>query len=273
MKNLRFLTAGLFAVTALAMFGWGQKGHDVTCFIAENHLTPTTKAAVEKILGGKSMVYYSNWLDNASHGKQYGYTKTWHYKNIDEGQLFEEAPLLETGDIVRAIPEQIKILKSDSYKEEDKFLAMKILIHLVGDIHQPMHMGHKSDLGGNQWNVKFFNGNSNLHSVWDSSLVEAGHKWTYTEWRDQIDRATPEEEAIILYEGNPENWGKECAAIAAEIYAKTPMDSKISYDYIAEWTPVVETQFLKGGLRLADILNSIYDPHYKGSNLIVSDEK
>ena len=74
---------------------------------------------------------------------------------------------------------------------------------------------------------------------------------------------------MILADGTPEKWGKECYLIASEIYDKTPADSNLSYDYVSEWTPVIETQLLRGGLRLADLLNSIYDPYYKGANLIV----
>lgn len=269
MKNLRSFAAGLLSVTAICAFGWGQKGHDTVCFIAENHLTPTTKAAVEEILDGKSIVYYANWLDNASHTPEYAYSKTWHYKNIDEGVDFDKAPLNEAGDIVLAIPEQVKVLQNDSASKEEKALALKILTHLMGDIHQPMHMGHLSDLGGNRWFVKFFRENSNLHTVWDSKLPEAAHKWSYTEWQQQIDRATPEVQLEIIKDGSPEKWGKECFAIATDVYNSTPRESTIEYNYIAEWTPVIETQFLRGGLRLADILNSIFDPLYDGANNFV----
>ena len=100
------------AFGSLTAFGWGQKGHDVTVYIAENHLTPTTYTAVTDLLDGKSMVYWANWLDNASHTPEYAYSKTWHYKNIDDGIKYEEAPLHEDGDVVRAIYEQIKILQN-----------------------------------------------------------------------------------------------------------------------------------------------------------------
>ncbi len=262
------LTGAIVGATSLSGFSWGQKGHDTVCFIAENHLTPTTKAAVESILGGKSIVYYSNWLDNASNTPEYAYSKTWHYKNIDKDVEYEKAPLLESGDVERAIPAQVAILQNPSTSEEEKNLAMKMLIHLVGDIHQPMHIGHASDRGGNQWTVKFFREPSNLHSVWDSKLLEAGHKWSYTEWQQQIDRASDLEIAEIIADGSAEKWGKECFEVATRVYDQTEKDSNLSYDYIAKWTPVIEQQLLKGGLRLADLLNSIYDPEYEGNNRI-----
>lgn len=269
MNYKSLVTTGLLSFSALMAYGWGQKGHDTTAFIAENHLTPITRAVIDDLLDGKSIVYYANWLDNASHTPEYAYSKTWHYKNIDEDQTFETAPLLESGDVVRAIYEQCAILEDPEAAREDKQLALKIVVHLLGDIHQPMHLGHASDLGGNRHIVKYFGRDSNLHSVWDSSVPESGHKWTYTEWQQQIDRVPRETEIEILKEGTPEKWAKESYLISKDLYDKTPQDMNISYDYIAEWTPVVEDQFLKGGLRLADLLNSIFDPYYTQYNLIV----
>ena len=263
------LVSGLFSFSSLMGFAWGQKGHDTTAFIAENHLTPITKAVIDDLLDGKSIVYYANWLDNASHTPEYAYSKTWHYKNIDEHETFENAKLLETGDIVRAIYEQTAILEDPSSSREDKQLALKMVVHLLGDIHQPMHMGRASDRGGNKHGIKYFGRDNNLHAIWDSSLPESAHKWTYTEWQQQIDRVSDDEEKKITYEGTPEKWAKETYEIASEVYAGTPENTNVSYDYIADWTPVIETQFLRGGLRLADLLNSIFDPYYSPNNLIV----
>lgn len=109
--------------------------------------------------------------------------------------------------------------------------------------------------------VKYFGHEKNLHSVWDSSIPESAHKWSYSEWQQQIDRAVPEEQAVIVA-GTPDDWAKETVSIAGDVYRYFPEGAKISYDGVAYWTPVVEQQFLRGGLRLAHILNSIYDPNY-----------
>lgn len=262
------LTIGM-AWVSLSAFGWGQKGHDVTVFIAENHLTPVAYANITELLDGKSMVYWANWLDNASHTPEYAYTKTWHYKNIDDGVEYEKAPLHPDGDVIRAIYAQVNILQDKNASKADKQLALKILEHVMGDLHQPMHMGHASDLGGNRWTVNYFGRDSNLHSIWDSSVPEAAHKWTYTEWNDQINRVSPLETSLILENGNPDKWGKETYEICKEVYSQTPEGTKISYDYVSNWTPTVEAQLLKGGLRLADILNSIFDPDYQPVNTFV----
>lgn len=258
LRNIALTAAA--AIAALPSFSWGQKGHDTVAFIAECHLSPEAKQAAEKLLGGKSIVYYSNWLDNASHTPEYAYSKTWHYKNIDADETFENAKVNDKGDIIVALRDQIKILSDTSATDADRSLALKMVVHFLGDIHQPMHLGHASDLGGNRWNVKYFRSPRNLHSVWDSNLVESAHKWSYTEWQQQIDRATPEEAEAILAIDTPEGWAQETYEIAKKVYEATPEDTNIEYNYIAEWTPVIENQFLKGGLRLAKVLNEALTP-------------
>lgn len=267
MKKL-YLSAA-FVCAFLNAFGWGQKGHDIVAYIGESHLTPTAKAEIDSLLDGYSIVYWANWLDNASHTKEFDYTKTWHYKNIDVGQTFDDAPLIPEGNIVDAIYRQVDVLQDPSADREEKSLALKMVVHFMGDIHQPMHMGRAKDRGGNSHPVAFFKRYSNLHSVWDTDILEASHAWSHTEWQREIDRATREDAEILVKNGNPSEWGKETYEICSRIYESTPQGINIEYDYIAEWTPVVEAQLEKGGLRLADVLNSVFDPEYSPLNSFV----
>lgn len=255
LKNILISSAVL---TSLSCFGWGQKGHDVVAYIAECHLTPEAKAAAEELLDGKSIVYYANWMDNASNTPEYAYTKTWHYKNIDADETYEKAKKNDKGDVVNAIQKQTLILNDTTRNKEERALALKMLVHFLGDVHQPMHLGHAKDLGGNRVDVQFFRNPKNLHGVWDTNLVEAAHKWSYTEWQQQIDRATPEEVTVITASNDPDVWAKETFELAKNIYEVTSPGSNIEYKYIAKWTPVIENQLLKGGLRLANLLNTIF---------------
>lgn len=254
------LAFSMVFITSMTAGAWSQKGHDTTAAIAEKHLTETTRNAVIELLDGKSPVYWANWLDNASHTPEYAYTKTWHYKNIDKGVKYSEAPLLDSGDIVRALDEQIAILDNPASSREKRQLALKIVIHLLGDIHQPMHTGHATDRGGNSWKVKLFKRDTNLHSVWDN-LPDNCHKWSYSEWVEQIDRPTQEEIQDILV-GDPNTWCEETYKIGRKVYEQTPENYSVNYDYFIKWAPTVEQQFLRGGLRLADILNTVFDPEY-----------
>ena len=255
MKKL--LLSCLTLAATLNLFAWGQKGHDVTAYIAEQHLTPEAAAALDRVLGGRSLVYYANWMDNASNTPAYAYSKTWHYFNIDAGETFESQPRNPNGDLLTAINGIVKRIKKGKLSPEEEFDQLRMLIHLVGDLHCPMHAGHATDRGGNQVPVLYFSRQTNLHSVWDTSLVESAHNWSYTEWQQQIDRI-PAEEAAAMQQGSFEEWFCETAAITGSIYEATPAGTKVSYDYINAMTPIIEQQFLRGGLRLAAVLNKLY---------------
>lgn len=258
---LRVLLTVVVMPSALSAFAWGQKGHDVTACIAERHLTPATKAAVDSIFGGRSLVYWANWLDNASHTPEYAYTKTWHYRNVDADKDYSSQPKNPQGDIVEGIRYSIRVLSDSTQTPENRSLALKMLTHFLGDLHQPMHLGHATDYGGNTIKVKYFGRDANLHGVWDTSLVESAHKWSYTEWADQLDRLSPSQEVLLL-SGNVDDWAIRKVEEAAVVYAETPDGTRLSYNEVARWAPVIEDSFLSGGLRLAHILNSIFDPSY-----------
>lgn len=263
MKKLMHRAMLTLAALTVALTGWawGQKGHDITAYIAETHLTPTTKAAVLEVLDGKSPVYWANWLDNASHTAEYAYSKTWHYKNVDADKTYDTMPKAAKGDVVTAIRHNIGVLTDKDALPQDRAVAMRMLVHLVGDMHQPMHMGHLSDLGGNQWPVVYFGRPNKLHTIWDSNLLESAHKWSYTEWADQLDRVSDTDRAL-LQSGNIDDWARRTVDIATQIYNETPQNSELSYNEVARWAPVIEDQLLAAGYRLAHILNSIYDPGY-----------
>lgn len=265
MKRLLFKRLSLSViscVTALSAFAWGQKGHDVTAYIAECHLTPTTLAAVTELLDGQSPVYWANWLDNASHTADYAYSKTWHYKNIDADKTYWTQPELPEGDVVRALRMNIKVLADSTKSRDERQLAMKMLVHLMGDLHQPMHMGRSTDRGGNNVKVRYFGRDANLHGIWDTNLLESAHKWSYTEWQQQLDRL-PESVEVVTIGGNIDDWGQKTASLAAQIYSAANQSLNFSYNEVAEWAPIIEAQLLIGGLRLAHVLNSIYDPEYQ----------
>lgn len=255
-----FLVVGLlpFALSALA---WGQRGHDITAHIAERHLTPATQAAIDSLLDGRSIVYWANWLDNASHTADYAYTKTWHYRNVDADKTYDTMASHPDGDVTTGIRYAVRVLSDPGQTPQNKELMLKILVHLVGDMHQPMHMGHATDLGGNKVKVKYFGRDANLHGIWDSSLLESAHKWSYTEWADQLDRLDQGEQVVLL-SGNIDDWAKRNVENASMIYAATPDGSSLSYNDVARWSPLIEESLLTGGLRLAHILNSIFDPTY-----------
>jgi len=255
---MKYIFSAIFIVVfAFDAFSWGQKGHDVTCAIAEAHLTNRAKKHITELLDGKSIVYWANWMDSASHTPDYSYTKSWHYKNIDADQTFETAYPNGRVDVVCAVNTQIQALQGGKLTKEESVLALKFLVHMVRDLHSPMHMGHRTDLGGNKWQVRYFNKGTNLHKIWDSNMIEMAHKWSYSEWRDQIDiRDAKRIEEIVA--GNPNEWARQTYDIVCQVYDATPVGSKLSFDYLNQWTPVIEQQLLYAGLRLASVLNELF---------------
>jgi hypothetical protein len=156
--------------------------------------------------------------------------------------------------VIDAIIERIK---SGELSKEEERIELMMLIHLVGDMHCPMHAGHKSDRGGNSTKVRYFGQQKSLHTLWDSDIVESAHRWSYSEWAEQIDRVGRKQEREIQ-QGTPSEWIEESVALVEDIYNNSPTNQNLSYDYVARYTPVIELQLLKGGLRLAAILEQLY---------------
>lgn len=262
--------AALFNTTAA--FSWGPTGHDVVAAIAEAHLTPKTQEALDKILGGHSIVYYSSWMDGIQNSPYWeaGYkqTKTWHYANVDKGETYQSMKKNEAGDVVVATERLVGELKNNYENLTDSMRAdyVKMIVHMVGDMHCPMHAGRLSDLGGNRTKVRWFGRNTNLHSVWDSKIVESARNWSYSEWRDQLDRPNRGQEDEF-YEsvsgGTIEEWFVETVENAAVIYEYVEgkeENPNLSYQFVHDFSPMLENRLLVGGYRLAYVLNSIFDP-------------
>lgn len=256
MKKLLLIL--IFALYTLTCFGWGQKGHDAVAYIAECNLTPKVYKKVVKALDGHSLVYYANWMDNASNTDAYRYTKSWHYANVDEGFTYQTMKKNPNGDVVTAIEDIVAKLKSGELSAEEEAVNLKFLIHLVGDVHAPMHAGRLSDLGGNKTYVTYFGKKTKLHSLWDTPLVEDIHRWSYTEWQQQLDKHCSKERKQELASGTAADWLAESHAVAVEIYAASTEGKKLSYDYQNQFAPYLEQRILAGGIRLAMLLNEIY---------------
>lgn len=262
----RILTLALLVIMLFASadaFAWGQKGHDIVAYIAEQHLTKKAKKNLNKILDGKSLVCYSNWLDNVQNSPywQNGYdrTKTWHYYNIDKGFTLATMEREPKGDALSALDMLVDSLShydselTDSVRRD--YVCM--LIHIVGDIHCPMHVGRKTDKGGNGVKIKWFKAASNLHTVWDSKLVDGLHAWSYTEWQQNIDHCNKSEIAK-LSAGEPKDWLVETWTTTKAVYDYAEKGEDFSYQYIYDNKDIVEHQLLVAGYRLAALLNKIY---------------
>ena len=266
----RFFTAFLcisLLLSSISSYAWGPKGHDVVAAIAEQHLTKKARKALNELLDGKSIVYYSSWMDNIQNSPYwengYNKTKTWHYANVDKGLTYQTMKKNENGDVVTGLEFLTKELTEnyDNLTDSMRVDYVKMIVHMVGDLHCPMHAGRLSDLGGNRMKVKWFGQNTNLHSVWDSKMIDSARKWSYTEWVEHLDRTSPKYRKGIM-RGTYEEWFTETVDGAASIYDYVEsLDSEnpnLSYQFVYDFSPLLEDRLLVGGLRLAYVLNTIF---------------
>ena len=268
----KFLFSALSLVLMLnsaTLFGWGPKGHDVVAAIAEKHLSEETKAILNEILDGHSIVYYSSWMDSIQNSPEweskYSHTKTWHYANVDKGETYQTMKKNEKGDVVTAlttITEKLKTFYPDNLYaiEADD---VKMIIHMVGDMHCPMHAGRLSDLGGNRMKVRWFGRNTNLHSTWDSKMIDSARTWSYSEWCEHLDSLDPEH-VQMYWSGSFEDWFVETVGMAAQVYEYVENlgeeNPNLSYQFVYDFSLMLEDRLVVGGIRLAYVLNSIFDP-------------
>ncbi len=240
---------------------WGLIGHRVVGEIAESWITAKTRTAIRQILGSESIAMSSNWADFIKSDSTYDELGPWHYLNLESG--LSKAQFLSRLKSDSAVDAYTKLnfligeLKKKQLSLEKKKMYLRLLIHIVGDIHQPLHVGHADDLGGNRIKVIWFNDPSNLHSIWDDRLIDL-QKLSYTEYARVINRATQTQR--LSWQKQPlTDWLFESYQIAGDLYAEiTVPDQKLGYRYNYDHLDTLNLQLLKGGIRLAGILNKIF---------------
>jgi len=241
----------LFVSTQLV--GWGTIGHRTIGQIAEQHLTEKAKKKIRQILDGRSLAYVSNWMDEVRSDTTYHYGP--HWVTIPDGMTYEESEKDPRGDVIQSITHLIIELKTHSLDHKTESEDLKMLVHLIGDIHQPLHVGTGKDQGGNDIKLKWFGENTNLHSVWDSRLID-GKKFSYTELAHEIDLATPGQ-IKKWQDSNVVDWAYESMQLRPEVY-DLPADANLGYEYSYRKWHIVELRLLQAGIRLAGVLNDIY---------------
>jgi len=242
---------------APAARAYEKTGHRVVAELAERHLSDVARRKIAEILGEKvALAEVANWADEmkSSPDEYWRQANVYHYLNVEAGESFENTPRNPAGDVLSAYEQFVATLKSPDATLAEKQHALKFLVHIVGDMHQPLHYGHASDHGGNKVAVMWFEEVTDLHSVWDIHLVDK-EKLSFTEWSNFLDKATPQQ--IAAYQAaRPLDWVHEGLALRDDIYEVG--DRNFSWGYVYKYRPLVREQLLKGGLRLAGVLNEIF---------------
>jgi hypothetical protein len=248
----------------LLLVSWGETGHRAIGQIAENHLSPQAKADVSELLGGKSLADVSTYADEIKSDPNYRYTAPWHYINVPPGLSYEgfrdfvlhdRQPNIYNNLIIDILylknPGTIK-LSAGKIKGFESHLV-KMIVHLVGDMHQPMHVSREEDKGGNNIAVKFGGYYTDLHSLWDYGLLDR-QKLSFQQIAKDYDTATPvqinkwQHDSIMI-------WLYESYQISTILYAEAENDNRFDETYYESHLPVLKRRIERAGIRLAAVLN------------------
>lgn len=253
---LFFTVLLLYSFESRSMEDWGKTGHRTVGEIAEQYLSNKAKRNIDKLLNGESLAVAAYYADEIKSDDRYKEFYYWHFVNFPFDSTYEEHPKSEKGDLYAAINFCVDVMKNETSSQEDKIFYLKLLAHFVGDLHQPLHVGISEDRGGNNIKLKWFNGDTNLHSVWDQKMID-DYNMSYTELAANQKRLT-DEELNEIQSGTVRDWMYESRELCKQIYSTTKSGDNLSYRYSYDYMPVVRDQLQKGGIRLAKLLNEIF---------------
>ncbi len=257
--------AALLPSPALA---WGKTGHRVVAAIADTELSGLARAHIKQILGqSESLDEAANWPDEMRADPSPFWQRTaspWHYVTLN-GISYGHAP--PEGDALEALGRFSKTLRDPTSSLAQKQLALRFIVHLVGDLHQPLHAGKCCDKGGTDVKVSWFGKPTNLHAVWDFEIVDE-ERLSFTELAAKLERHISDQDVIAWWNSSPRVWVGESAEIRDTLYppasprgtrSKDPSVPELSYAYVHKFTPVMELRLAQAGVRLAAYLNAIFD--------------
>lgn len=252
MKRIFILFFSVLIVTQ--SFGWGATGHRAIGLIAEKYLNAKARKKLKVLLNGESLAMASVWMDEVRSDSTYNYMNDWHWVTIETGQSYDQSKKNPNGDVVMTLERLISDLKARKLSGTQEVEAIKIILHLVGDIHQPLHVGCCDDQGGNRVRVKWQRNDSNLHRVWDSDMID-DTKLSYTELANWL--PTPDATTVkTMQRASVRDWTVESMSMRPRVYAIG--DGNLGYRYAYKNMPEVKQRLLQAGVRLAGVLNAIY---------------
>ena len=238
-------------------FAWGKTGHRVVGYVAQQHLTKKASKRIDAILDKYSLEMSGNYLDFIRADSNYRFMSSWHYVSIPDGKKYEDITPNPKGDVIAKIEELILELKTKDFKiVKDEEFAIMALVHLVGDLHQPLHVGLAEDKGGNTIKVEWFGKETNLHHVWDSEIID-DQQLSYTEFGNHINRGIDKLQVLSWQCTTVRDWAHESQALRGACY-DFGTNTNLRYRYTFRHLKTVETRLEQAGVRLAGILNDIY---------------
>ena len=276
----KLLLVLLLALTPTQAFAWWDYGHRTIARIAMLEVSPRTRTEIARLLRNAALLETptcsARTLEDASvwpdciraMADRFSYTAPWHYQNVNVCRPFDLKGPCRDGNCVSAqIERQVRLLKDGKLPVRERLAALAFLTHFVGDMHQPMHAGDRDDLGGNRFPAYYSSIRSNLHAIWDGYLAERAISTPAAEARGLLSE-TAAAERPALAAGTVTDWAQEAWQVSrdfayggilpdpcAEQPAQPPV---LRQDKIRELIPIIRRQVLRGGLRLARVLDEAF---------------
>ena len=266
------VAASLLLVVSSSSFAWGPDGHRVIGEIAWRSLSPKTKAVVSELLPKgpyDTLAEAAAWADTyaRNHPREYRWLDPFHYVDADpHAEHVIEGPRCEC--VLAAIEIQTTRLRDPQASNDAKIDALRLLAHFVGDVHQPLHVSHPDMRGGTTIDLRFDGERMTLHRLWDSGLLDhtlrQRNRGRSPRWRayaqSLADTQDAAESARWSASLDPHVWADESLALSKQPLFAAERDASLGDAYYEEAMPVVEQRLEQSGIRLAALLNSIFDP-------------
>ena len=255
-----FLSLALLAVLPLRLWAWGVEGHRAIGNIAEHYLTDKARREVAALLGTQTLTLVSTSPDEMRALPEYKETGPWHFVNTPLG-----LPHDQYVSAIKAQPEanaynvlllKIKAMHDPALTREQRAEALIYVVHLVGDIHQPLHTGRAEDQGGNKILVTYRGQPTNLHALWDSGLLDY-QGLTYTEMGAQYS-AVPAPQRKAWQASEPTEWLFESYTLATQLYAEVAQNPSPDFRYYPAHADALKLRIQQAGIRLAGVLNEAF---------------
>lgn len=273
MQTCRTIMAGLSGlalwISPLPALAWGEEGHRASALVAEPLLTQSTRATLHRLLGAETLADAAVWMDRnrAELARRYPGSAAWHFDDLAVcgGKPADSCP--EDNCASRQLPRWLATLADPDAADADRRLALRLTIHLLGDLHQPLHAADNGDRGGNELRVVLGLQVSRLHAVWDSTFVLAAKGKDgerafagrlLLQWHDRI---------ADWQQGTPQDWIEESHRLATEqAYGRLPAftcptvtaGTQVTLDraYRTMAVATVRQQLARAGARIAYVLNN-----------------
>ena len=254
----KLLVLSLVLIYSTSVFSWGKNGHRIVGEIAQRNLDVKTLKKIRELAGDDDLSKLSTWADEIRSDPKMGFATPWHYVSIPNGKTYFDQKRNKEGDVIEALYRFEDIIRDPKETKEHKLDALRFLIHMTGDLHQPLHVGLAEDRGGNSIRVKWFKTESNLHSIWDEELIDF-EKLSFSEYANYLNHFTSVERKSYE-QGTFIDWARESQDLRPKVYdfgSGTEMAS-LSYEYSYKVKPIVELRLKQAGLRLAYVLKKIF---------------